>query len=380
MARFAQFASLICLLVAPLHAQEALPQTPPELRDFRIEPERAQPEPTSGPEVRPSVTPPAPEPAVPERRAEATSDRPAPAPKNTPAGRPTDVTAPSRQTPSTAATAPESIQPFNDHATATPEAESEPEPEPEPEPAIAAPQPPQDAPIEPALLVENYWYLFVLALITVIGIILASRFIRRRKRDSFTLANESLHTIDIKETAAPPASYIAAPRQQPNEIRPQITLEFRPERATLSFTALTVKGTLVIENLGKETATDMHMRATMISASRNQAATITAFFDRSIPVEDNILGDAKAGEKIALVLEISIPSQELQSYSVAERQIVVPVVVADLSYRWSGGKDSSRLACLVGREAQPPQGKMGPLRLDLGPRSFSPLGQRPLYA
>ena len=372
MARFAQFASLICLLVAPLHAQEALPQTPPELRDFRIEPERAQPEPTSGPEVRPSVTPPAPEPAMPESRAEATSDRPAPAPKNTPAGRPTDVTAPNRQTPSTAATAPESIQPINDRATATPEAESE--------PAIAAPQPPQDAPIEPALLVENYWYLFVLALITVIGIILASRFIRRRKRDSFTLANESLHTIDINETAAPPASYIAAPRQQPNEIRPQITLEFRPERATLSFTALTVKGTLVIENLGKEAAVGMHMRATMISANRNQSATIAAFFDGSIPVEDNVLGDAKAGENIALELEISIPSQELQSYSVAERQIVVPVIVADLSYSWSGGKDTSRLACLVGREAQPPQGKMGPLRLDLGPRSFSPLGQRPLYA
>jgi len=372
MARFAQFASLLCLLVAPLHAQEALPQTPPELRDFRIEAERAQPEPNSGPEVRPSLTQPAPEPAVPDKTADTTPDRLVPTSNVAPTRRQTDVTAPNRQAPSTAAAAPESIQPINDSATATPEAE--------PEPAIAAPQPPQDAPISPTTLVERNWHLVALVLLALLCILFVGWFVRRRKRDNFTVVHERLPSIEVEETGAPLAPYDSAARTQPNEIKPQIILEFRPERATLSFTALTVKGTLVIENLGKETATDMHMRATMISASRNQVATINAFFDGSIPVEDNILGDAKAGEKIALELEISIPSQELQSYSVAERQIVVPVIVAHLSYSWSGGKDSSRLACLVGREAQPPQGKMGPLRLDLGPRSFSPLGQRPLYA
>jgi hypothetical protein len=35
---------------------------------------------------------------------------------------------------------------------------------------------------------------------------------------------------------------------------------------------------------------------------------------------------------------------------------------------------------MVGREANPPQPKMGPFRLDLGPRRFASLGQRPLFA
>lgn len=375
MARFTQFASLFCLLVAPVHAQEALPQTPPELRDFRIEPERAQPEPTSGPEVRPSATPPVPvpEPAPPERTADTTSDRPAPTSNVTPTRRPTDVTAPNRLAPSTEGTAPEAIQPVNDSVTATPKVV--------PEPALAVPQPSPDAPIGLASLVDKNWGLIALALFAVLGILLVGWFVGRRRRDRFAVMEESLSKIDIKETDAALARYAAtSPKTEPDKIRAQISLEFMPERATLSFTALTVKGTLIIENLGKEVAADMHMRATMFSANRDQAATIAAFFDGSIPVEDNILGDAKAGEKIALELEISIPSQELQSYSVAERQIVVPVIVAHLSYRWSGGKYSSRLACLVGRETQPPQGKMGPLRLDLGPRSFGSLGQRPISA
>jgi hypothetical protein len=373
MARFAHFASLLCLLVAPLHAQEALPQTPPELRDFRIEPERAEPQPESGPEIRPSVTPPAVEPAAPERTADTPTNRPAPTAPVTQTRRAADANVPDRPAPSSVPTRSTSIPPMDDSVVATPNAE--------PEPAITAPPTPLDEPIAPSSFVDKNWQAIASALLILLGLLLASWFLLRRKRNRFAVIEESLPSIDIPDAREAPTPVAAAePKVESGEIRPHISIEFRPERATLSFTALTVKGTLVIENFGKDAASDMHMRATMISANRDQAATIAAFFNGTIPVEDNVLGVAQAGEKIALELEISIPSQELQSYSVAERQIIVPVIVADLSYRWSGGQDSSRLACLVGREAQPPQRKMGPLRLDLGPRSFSSLGQRPLYA
>jgi hypothetical protein len=77
---------------------------------------------------------------------------------------------------------------------------------------------------------------------------------------------------------------------------------------------------------------------------------------------------------------MSVPVAELQSFEVQSRRIMVPVMVANLAYDWDGGSDVVKLACLVGKEAQPPAPKMAPFRLDLGPRSFAPLGQRPLYA
>jgi hypothetical protein len=55
-------------------------------------------------------------------------------------------------------------------------------------------------------------------------------------------------------------------------------------------------------------------------------------------------------------------------------------MLANLSYEWEGGSDNVTMAWMVGRETEPAQPKMGPLRLDLGPRSFAPLGQRPIYA
>lgn len=374
MARLAQTTSILFLLAAPLHAQDALPQTPPELRDFRIEPERTQPEPTAGPEIRPTITaPPVAEPTEPQRTSAALSDRPAPSPDATPSRRSTASTPPERQTSSSTSATPVLMPPVGSIIADTPQAE--------PNSDISAPPFVQDERNNSPLPVYNEWASIALALSALLAMLFAGWFIWRRKRNEDGRIEDSLPIIDVPDTGSAPVHHaINIHRTRAEQIRPQVKLEFRPERATLSFTALTVKGTLVIENMGKEAATDMHMRATMISANRDQAATIDAFFNRSIAVEDNVIGDAKAGEKIALELEISIPSQELLSYTVAERQIIVPIVVAELTYLWTAGKDSARLACLVGREAQPPQGKMGPLRLDLGPRSFSQLGQRPVHA
>jgi hypothetical protein len=162
--------------------------------------------------------------------------------------------------------------------------------------------------------------------------------------------------------------------------RPRLSLTFVPEKATLSFTALTVKGQLRLINEGDALAENMQLRATLFSASADQDKTIAAFHSGAfgIPVEQ--LGEAKPGERIGMDIEMSVPVAELQSYSVGDRRIFVPLVVADLEYGWDDGSDSARLACIVGREAQPPASKMGPLRLDLGPRSFAPLGQRPVFA
>ncbi len=106
---------------------------------------------------------------------------------------------------------------------------------------------------------------------------------------------------------------------------------------------------------------------------------LAAFHSGAIEVPEELLGEAKVGERLAMQIEMSMPAAELQCFEVQSRRIMVPVMVANLAYDWVGGSDMVKLACLVGKEAEPPAPKMAPFRLDLGPRSFAPLGQRPLY-
>ena len=120
----------------------------------------------------------------------------------------------------------------------------------------------------------------------------------------------------------------------------------------------------------------MQLRTTMISANTRQKEIIAAFHGGDIPITPNPLGSAQAGERLALDIEMTVQVNEIESYNVGTKKIFVPVILVNLAYEWEGGSDNITMAWIVGREAEPSSAKMGPLRLDLGPRSFAPLGQR----
>jgi hypothetical protein len=186
--------------------------------------------------------------------------------------------------------------------------------------------------------------------------------------------------IDIIDT---PAAVLAAPVPTPAipvKKRPRITLDFIPEKATISFTTLTIKGQLRLINDGDAPAMNMELRAGLISASAQQEAAISAFNADTAHIPAETIGEAKPGERIGMAIEMSVPLTDMQSFPLGEKQLFVPIMVANLSYRGggSGGNETTQIACMIGREASPPAARMGPLRLDLGPRSFTPLGQRPV--
>ena len=159
-------------------------------------------------------------------------------------------------------------------------------------------------------------------------------------------------------------------------------LDFIPEKATISFATLTVKGQLRLTNTGDAPTQGMELRAGLISAGEQQGHAINAFHSASSDIKPQALGEAKPGETIAMSMELSVPLSEMQSFTLGEQRLMVPIMVANVAYRNPGEAtaDIVRIACMIGREATPPVPKMGALRLDLGPRSFAPLGQRPLYA
>ena len=348
-------------------AQQTIPETPPELRDFRLDPERTPPKP------EPQPTPAAPPAAVPTLP-EANSSRPAPRQEPAP---------PRSAPPSTAAPTTQNIPPVIPV--------KEPLPEATPSPTVAEPGAPviDETTAEPSSASSpsaqsTGWPIFVALGLGPIAL-LAFIFWRRRRRPS--IVQPEISEPAIEEMPIESVPEIEAPRAQPlpvvklSENKPSIMLQFIPEKATISFTTLTVKGQLQFINEGKSPAKDMQLRAGLISASADQAYVIADFHRNAASLQTEPLSETRAGERFAMAIELSVPLTELHSFPLGDQQLLVPIVIASLSYTDGGARqECASVACMIGREATPPQLKMAPLRLDLGPRSFAPLGQRPVLA
>ena len=359
MARIALPIILSCMMANAAVAQDALPETPPELRDFRLDPERPAPQPTPKPEVQPPPVAPAlapqPQPAAPRDR--------------------TSAALPTRQ--------PSRSAPDADRNSANeddlPPAAIAVEPTTEMvAPPLKAPAPVAETPNPTTAPSAIAWWQIMAALLAALAVLGGWLFLRKRRNTG--IENSDFATAEpLTNPVAAPAPQVAPPIVEIAK-RPRLSLEFIPDKATLGFSALTLKGRLQLINEGDAPARDMQLRLAMISANQRQSQTIAAFRGGSIPIEPKTIGEAKAGERLALDIEMSVQVNELDSYMVGDKKIFVPVMLANLSYEWEGGSDNVTMAWMVGRETEPSQPKMGPLRLDLGPRSFSPLGQRPIYA
>lgn len=347
-------------MASAVAAQGAIPETPPELRDFRLDPVRPQPAPQPQPEVQPPpvvrTVEPQPQP-VERQRERAEPSQP----------RQTDRAATADPEPPTA------TEPLTEET-------------PPPVPAIVEPLPETAEPLakaqpNPTTSPSLPWWLGLAGIAAALALL--GGWLYWRRRPVGAVDSEVSPSAERFEPAPAP---VIVPQPAPIKVventapRPRILLEFIPDKATLGFNALTLKGQLRLVNEGDSPATDLQFRAILTSANQRQNETIAAFQSGAITIAPNAIGSAKEGERLALDIEMSVPVNELESYTVGGKQIFVPLMLASLEYAWANGKDSATIACMIGRETEPPQPKMGPLRLDLGPRSFAPLGQRPVYA
>lgn len=340
------------------HAQDAIPETPPELRDFRLDPERSQPQPEPQP-----VTPPPVVSTVPEERAEPVAPVRTQQTRRQPAA--TEPVGIAEQAP---------VEQSEPETTAPTFEQTEPVALPEAAPIATDTQP------EP---VSNYGLIGGIAGTVLLGLIGLWLAYRRRRRRAELAYDEPAIAPPLPAPVRAPARPLVAKPIIANQPEPRkstdMALAFVPEKATVSFTTLTVKGQLQIANDSAAMAQNMQFRAGLISASNDQHLAMEAFFaDTTISAND--LGEAKPGEKLAMSIELTVPLTEMQSFPLGDQRLLVPIMVAELAYKAEDGFDRQvRIASMLGREARPPQPKMGPLRLDQGPRSFAPLGQRPLY-
>jgi len=362
----------------------------PQLRDFSLPGQRTTPPPAPEPEPVPTIPPPATEQPRPT---------PAPSPAPTPA-RP----APAREQPR-AAPAP---TPQRERRKPDLVAEAAPVPSETVAPPVTAPDPvlpqtgalappPPAAPAEPTVLEPRPakseggfpWLPLLLAGgVALLGLFGYRRFAASRT-EAFAAPAPEPEPVAVPKAAVPaivpprpaPAAAPAAPAAPVSigiKLRPQLELEFKPDKAAATLTDANVQFELKVRNSGNMAARNIRIEARMFNAGAEQDREIGAFFARPAQESSNsTLPAIPPRGEVAFRSTVTMPKDAVREINVQGRRLFIPMVAFNVLYEWGEGKTGqTSMSYIVGREAPTPSEKMGAFRLDLGPRVYRSVGQR----
>ncbi|HEU0099169.1 MAG TPA: hypothetical protein VFQ67_10385 [Allosphingosinicella sp.] len=367
---------------APALAQNETSNTigPPQLRDFSLPGQRTTPPATPTPApaaetpVAPPRTPPSTAPAEARERPAATA-------------RPDSRPARPETRPAAAAPAPDTVRPAAEappaptvQAPAQAPAEPSAEPVPAPAPATASGQ--GSGWLWPAVGAA--------LLLALAGLLMLRR--RRRLAAERESARDSARNelggalraapgADPAPAPAPAPAPEPAPEPEPEpEVaagpRPWLELDIVPERAAATENEVYVRYALTLTNKGEADALNIRIDPRLFNAGAE--GEMLSFFQGPIHDESGSPHVViPPGRTLKLNGQVAMPNAELREIELAGRRIFVPMVAINVAYDWAGGGGGrTSRSWLVGREAEVPTEKMGPFRLDLGPRIYRSVGRR----
>jgi hypothetical protein len=189
------------------------------------------------------------------------------------------------------------------------------------------------------------------------------------------------------EVPAPAAAAVAAPvrtpaqlRQEDEELRPALVFEFKPERMVATDAQASVHFALLVRNSGQGPARNVRIEARMFNASPQQAQEIAAFLATPAKTDEessSIL--IQPQQSIGARTQVVMPKESVREIRVGGRPLFIPTVVVRAVYQWGRSRSGQAHGTyLVGVENQTSPEKMGPFRLDLGPRIYRSVGGRPI--
>jgi hypothetical protein len=381
-------------------AQDSVPSSPPELRDFELKPSSdlnarigREPRPEPEPGLDATIRPPAQAPVVmPEQPVRL--QPPAPTPQ---------ATRPAAQEPEPSPTAAR-VAPRQPAARPAPNAPPPVETLPAPPavettPSLETAAPTQlpiaqvkPAPSEPADDEGLPWLNILLGALAALGIGYALVERRRAARAraeaeqaesrAAAQAEAARRAREAERARAAPAETpkvapVPAPAPAAENDRPWIELDFAPETAAATDRDAQVQYRLAIRNAGNSPARNVRIEARMFNIDAEQKQEIAAFF--AAPVNGAILPPRTIPEAGAIEHRgvVAMPREEMRAIMVEGRSLFIPVVAFNVLYEWGDGHTGqTALSYVVGREIGSASEKMGPFRLDLGPRLYRSVGQR----
>jgi hypothetical protein len=394
--RFGELSLAGALALAPSTAlaQQAPPPSdappadavgPKELQNFTL----------NGTVTRPADQPAAVQPASPKRaprseaqapaqpaatRQSATAPAPSPAPRRTAA-------APSEPLPQRASTAPEpeplrQSMPSSSVTVALPKlaggADAATAAESTSAPTFAPPPQTTGALAPDRKLAILPWLLAALAL----GAGAAFLFWRNRGREAFAGGPQiDAFTAPTPAPVQPrpiPAPAPKAPLAEPagivsTRLRPWLEIGFKPLRCILEDQHLIVEFELELFNSGSAPARSVLVEGSLFNAGNMQDAELGAFFENPV-AEGERISAIPPLKRASLKTRVLLPRERLAAYEMAGRQVFIPLIAFNALYSWGGGAGQTSVGYLLGRDTS--GDKVGPFRLDLGPRIFRGIGAR----
>ena len=270
-------------------------------------------------------------------------------------------------------------------------------------PGVSAPAEASPAPVEPSAVEApgqqdegSGWLFPLLAALALAGGAVAILRLRRRRLQEELEAEPLIPPEPEPEPAPPPmaaaerepvapaaATPAPAPQAASSDVpgivmRPWLELIFKPARATATDGGASVQYEALIRNTGNAPARNVRLAARMFNSGQDIQAEVSRFFGMGVDSPDGAPLTILPRTEVALSSVVTMEREEMREIKVQGRSLFVPTVAFNLLYEW--GRDKVGQTCsahVVGREPDTPSDKMAPFRLDLGPRVYRSVGQRP---
>jgi hypothetical protein len=127
-------------------------------------------------------------------------------------------------------------------------------------------------------------------------------------------------------------------------------------------------------------ATPVMVRIGLFAGTNAHPQGVALWYEQ--PVEDghHRIDSIGAGESIRFEGELAAPLEALSPLVIEGRSLAIPLIAVDARYHHGAGEAAldgqTARAFVVGRDTGIDGAKLAPFRLDQGPTSFLPLGQR----
>lgn len=160
-----------------------------------------------------------------------------------------------------------------------------------------------------------------------------------------------------------------------SRLRPALEIGVQPLRCLVADDNVTIEFEIDLFNSGAAPARAILAEASLFNPGATQEQELATFFANPVGA-GNRLDAIQPMKRVTLTSQVVAPRAAIQEYELAGRKSFVPVIAFNALYEWSGGKGQTSAAYLVGRDTG--SEKLGPLRLDPGPREVRGLGARAL--